>query len=285
MRAAWISRARCSAAIDERLLGGRQHWAGARAYRTGWYAPRAGSYLKIRRAGGTEALRRLRRSAAADRPNADGSRRLHQRRGAIDWNANGIAGGTARRISTSTASATALNAGANDWANIRLRQLGSRRNVGGMFVDRPRACLTRGAARRSTSDAATSGAATSAVATSAAAISAAGDIGRGDIGQGDIGRGDIGRGDIGRGDIGAGDLFDSAGEMDDGDRDRARQHAAARTAGVRRRRRRLRAARAVPSRQAELEGADRRQRRRSTAPTAMQEPRSRRARPRRSSRK
>ncbi|MEQ1573768.1 MAG: Ig-like domain-containing protein [Vicinamibacterales bacterium] len=101
-----------------------------------------------------------------------------------------------------------LNTGTNDWAIIRLNQLGSRRNVGGWYwvldagtgtyvafmgplsLDAGRGDLGRGDLGR-------------------------GDLGRGDLGRGDLGRGDLGRGDLGRGDLGRGDL--GRGDLGRGD--------------------------------------------------------------------
>jgi hypothetical protein len=176
-------------------------------YRTGWYAPKSSSFLKdlnvrtaTKHCDGSELT-------AADVPmvRIDGTNLGL----AIDWNANlnAVDQGVSQDINFSGASTanTVLNAGANDWATIRLDQLGARRNVGGLFptldaagrrvlgplsLDVGRGDIGRGDIGR-------------------------GDIGRGDIGRGDIGRGDIGRGDIGRGDIGRGDI--GRGDIGKGD--------------------------------------------------------------------
>jgi hypothetical protein len=107
--------------------------------------------------------------------------------GPIDWNANGdsLSGPLMQDINFDGL-ATPLNAGANDWAHIFLNQIGSRRNVGGIYAD-PAASgrLTLGPLSLDVGRS---------------------DIGRSDIGRSDIGRSDIGRSDIGRSDIGSGDL-------------------------------------------------------------------------------
>ena len=170
-------------------------------YRTGWYAPLATSYLDG--------------FAPAATKHCDGSDLLTADDGTlleppmvrvdslglasdgIDWNADGLVntGGVNDGVQDVNFNGVtlALNDGANDWANIRLNELGGRRSVGGFFkvgdryfmgplsLDIGRGDIGRGDIGR-------------------------GDIGRGDIGRGDIGRGDIGRGDIGRGDIGRGDI-------------------------------------------------------------------------------
>ena len=126
--------------------------------------------------------------------------------GAIDWNLAASAA-FSQDLNFDGAISSPLNAGSNDWANLRMNQIGSRRNVGGLFLDAAgnlilgplsldvgRGDIGRGDIGRGDIG--------------------RGDIGRGDIGRGDIGRGDIGRGDIGRGDIGRGDIGQAAGEID-----------------------------------------------------------------------
>ena len=128
--------------------------------------------------------------------------------GGVDWNqAPGQPSASGQDINFD-GTIGPLNAGYNDWANIRLNQVGSRRNVGGWFwvpdpvsgdyvafigpmsVDLGRGDLGRGDLGR-------------------------GDLGRGDLGRGDLGRGDLGRGDLGRGDLGRGDL--GRGDLGRGD--------------------------------------------------------------------
>ncbi len=157
-------------------------------YRIGWYAPLAGSYLDglvdaaKKHCDGTPIL-------GSDVPMV----RIDARTAAegIDWNANGVAtdaaftqdlnfdGRTRRSDDTPQ-----LLHGSNDWANVHLNQVGSRRNVGGLFVD-ALGRLTEGPLSLDTGR---------------------GDFGRGDFGRGDFGRGDFGRGDFGRGDLGRGDF-------------------------------------------------------------------------------
>ena len=159
-------------------------------YRSGWYAPLAGSYLDgianaaskhcdgSGVAAGEVPMVRVDAAGVGD---------------AIDWNANGV-------LDDSVAFHQDVNfdgkpddfePGSNDWANLRLNQLGSRRNVGGYYVIPPPDQM---------------------YAVGPMSL----DVGRGDIGRGDIGRGDIGRGDIGRGDIGRGDIGTVVGRGDIG---------------------------------------------------------------------
>ena len=103
--------------------------------------------------------------------------------GPIDWNANGMAdiGTYSQDINFNRGPNPFLNpatstdgpfSGFNDWANIDLRQVGSRRNV-----------VSSG---------------------SGGALSL--DMGLGDFGLGDFGLGDFGLGDFGLGDFGLGDF-------------------------------------------------------------------------------
>ncbi len=166
---------------------------GTPRYRSGWYAPWETSYLKS--------------VAMPASKHCDGSDLLRDVNGnllevpmvrvdaasvgtVIDWNADGSQNPSAFLQDINFDGIFApLNQGSNDWVNLRLNQLGSRRNVGGYYID----LLGRRAVGPLSLD-----------------------VGRGDIGRGDIGRGDIGRGDIGRGDIGRGDIGVAIGRGDIG---------------------------------------------------------------------
>ena len=173
---------------------------GSVAYRTGWYAPLATSYLDgfappaTKHCDGSDLL-----TADDGTPLEPPMVRVDSlglASAGVDWNADGVEnvnGPPSQQDVNFNGLTVALNEGANDWANLRLNELGGRRSVGGFFkvgdryfmgplsLDIGRGDIGRGDIGR-------------------------GDIGRGDIGRGDIGRGDIGRGDIGRGDIGRGDI-------------------------------------------------------------------------------
>ena len=112
--------------------------------------------------------------------------------GPINWNANGIdteSGYTqdinfnGRTTSTPDGTAPEILAGFDDWANVRLNQVGARRNVGGPFFDsegrQVLGPLSLDMGRW--------------------------DFGRWDFAQADLGRWDFGTGDLGRGDLGQGD--------------------------------------------------------------------------------
>jgi hypothetical protein len=172
----------------------------AAQYRTGWYTPKATSYLK--------------NLGSAAKGHCDGSPLLTDATGKlleppmvrvdgtsaagpIDWNANGQTldavipqdinfNGVINADPLANPLPSPLNPGSNDWVNIHLNQVGGRRNVGGIFAD-PAANgrLTLGPLSLDVGRS---------------------DIGRSDIGRSDIGRSDIGRSDIGRSDIGTGDL-------------------------------------------------------------------------------
>ncbi len=186
---------------------------GSLFYRTAWYAPKAagtiGDILDL---------------TAATR-HCDGSPLLTNELGELveppmvrldatgvsdnlDWNGNGADGSLYPQDINFDGFFESLNESHDDWANIRLNQVGSRRNVGGWFLvedpatgdfvafmgplslDTGRGDLGRGDLGR-------------------------GDLGRGDLGRGDLGRGDLGRGDLGRGDLGRGDL--GRGDLGRGD--------------------------------------------------------------------
>ena len=152
-------------------------------YRLGWYAPLDTSYLAGRR------LPALRHCNGSDLlPGEAAMVRIDARTaaGVIDWDADGRAG-----------SATALDVnfngrldgpaqfpallGSNDWSNLALNQIGSRRNVGGIYRDLNTGAFIVGPLSL--------------------------DSGKGDLGKGDLGKGDLGKGDLGKGDLGGGDLF------------------------------------------------------------------------------
>ena len=157
-------------------------------YRIGWYAPLAGSYLDGvaspagKHCDGTPIL-------AGEVPMV----RIDARTAAepIDWNANGVGTDAAFTQDLNFDGRTQLSSGdpqllrgSNDWANVHLNQVGSRRNIGGLYAD----SLGRLGVGPLSLD------------------TGRGDFGRGDFGRGDFGRGDFGRGDFGRGDLGRGDF-------------------------------------------------------------------------------
>ena len=127
--------------------------------------------------------------------------------GPVDWNANGIPdpGTYAQDINFNRGPnpylipATVTDgpfSGFNDWANIDLRQVGSRRNVVSPGLGGPMS-LDMGLGDFGLGD------------------FGLGDFGLGDFGLGDFGLGDFGLGDFGLGDFGLGDFGQGApGEMD-----------------------------------------------------------------------
>ncbi len=165
-------------------------------YRTGWYAPLDTSYLAGR---STHARRRCNGS---ERLPAERMVRIDGRTsgGIIDWDADGS-------VSTRAAiqdvnfngrldgpPAFAALGGSDDWSNLRLNQIGSRRNVGGIFIDPVTGATVVGPLSLD---------------------SGKGDLGKGDLGKGDLGKGDLGKGDLGKGDLGKGDL--GKGDLGKGD--------------------------------------------------------------------
>jgi hypothetical protein len=189
-------------------------WQSTGPYRLGWYAPLAGSYLQgqaqpvARHCDGSELLPTDVPMVRIDAPTAQAP---------IDWNANGILEiGTygldinfnGRTTATMGGSTPELLFGSNDWANLRLNQVGGRRAAGGPYIDSlgnfklgplsldaGRADYGRGDYGRADYGRADYG----------RADYGRGDLGRGDYGRGDYGRADYGRADYGRGDYGRGD--------------------------------------------------------------------------------
>jgi len=164
-------------------------------YRMGWFVPLAGSYLDGR---GRAATKHCDGSPLlpTDVPMA----RIDARTAAsaIDWNANGTTSDTALSLDVNfdgrIESAGAPLVGSDDWSNIELNQLGSRRNVGGLYVVPGTTLLAVGPL---------------------SADVGKGDLGKGDLGKGDLGKGDLGKGDLGKGDLGKGDL--GKGDLGKGD--------------------------------------------------------------------
>jgi hypothetical protein len=108
-------------------------------YRIGWYAPLDASYLA--------GQRQPSRARCDGSPLEDGERmvRIDARRSTdgIDWNANSVleSGTFAQDVnfngrvngSNSPTNSSPLKAASDDWSNLKLNQVGSRRNVGGQF--------------------------------------------------------------------------------------------------------------------------------------------------------
>ncbi len=126
--------------------------------------------------------------------------------GPIDWNSNGIAdaGTYSQDVNFNRGPNPFLNpptvtdgpfSGFNDWANIDLRQVGSRRNVVSTGVGGALS-LDMGLGDFGLGD------------------FGLGDFGLGDFGLGDFGLGDFGLGDFGLGDFGLGDFGQGAPELD-----------------------------------------------------------------------
>ncbi len=165
-------------------------------YRTGWYAPLDTSYLAGRR---LPAQRHCNGSAVlpTDVPMVRIDARTSA--GLIDWDADGVAGfpGSLDVNFNGRLDGPPVFPsldGSDDWTNLRLNQVGSRRNVGGLFVDPGTGALLVGPLSLD---------------------SGKGDLGKGDLGKGDLGKGDLGKGDLGKGDLGKGDL--GKGDLGKGD--------------------------------------------------------------------
>jgi hypothetical protein len=167
-------------------------------YRLGWYAPLATSYLS-----GRVPAARTHCDGSPIAPGEPAMVRIDARTAAspFDWNADGVITTPAfaqdvnfnGRVNGTGGSTPALGS-SDDWAGLRLDQVGVRRNVGGLY-------LVPG---------------TSQFAVGPLSLSVGkGDLGKGDLGKGDLGKGDLGKGDLGKGDLGKGDL--GKGDLGKGD--------------------------------------------------------------------
>jgi len=174
-------------ALDENALV-ESSGLGQTLYRSAWFAPSASSFI-ANALGSSPATRHCDGSPITDGAQmvrVDGTSVAPP----IDWDADGVvdANAIAQDVNFNGGLGT-LDAGTNDFASMDFRQVGSRRNVGGLSLDMGRGDLGRG------------------------------DLGRGDLGRGDLGRGDLGRGDLGRGDLGRGDLGIAEADAPRGDLD------------------------------------------------------------------
>ena len=156
-------------------------------YRMGWYAPKETSYLKnlglptnpllgvaTKHCDGSPVL-----PTDPNMVRIDATGLLDP----IDWNADTQTGAGAQDINFDGLK-TVLTPGSNDWPKLRFNQLGARRSIGGLFLDK----LNRPTVGPLSLNA------------------GKGDLGKGDLGKGDLGKGDLGKGDLGKGDLGKGDL-------------------------------------------------------------------------------
>ncbi len=199
-------------------------WQTRGPYRIGWYVPLAGSYLEDRVPAATKHC-----DGSSLLPTDVPMVRIDARTAGapIDWNANGLIapslfsqdinfnGRTTMKPAGETPVTPEVLTGSDDWANIRLNQLGIRRSVGGFFVDAEGdlrfgpLSLDAGRADMGRADMgrADMGRADMGRADMGLGDLNLGDTGRADMGRADMGRADMGRADMGRGDDGGGDLF------------------------------------------------------------------------------
>lgn len=199
-------------AVDERGLS-EAAGLGSMRYRTRWYAPAASSFIDAG-LGTTPATRRC--NGAIPLPGEQMVRvEGTGTTGSIDWDADGLIGGTiAQDVNFSGPVAdqrlTRLNAGADDYMAMDLRQVGGRRNVGSQRLQGGLS-LDVGFGDVGFGDIGFGDVGFGDVGFGDVGF---GDVGYGDIGFGDVGFGDIGFGDVGAGDLGFGDVGAPRGELD-----------------------------------------------------------------------
>ncbi len=169
-------------------------------YRLGWFAPLVTSYLNgrakipTRFCNGSDIPPGFPAAAIAVR--VDAATRAER----IDWRADGDGDPDSPAAEPQDVNfdgdADDTLVSFDDWANLRLNQIGSRRNVGVTFpISTPGGVLD-------------------AVGPLSVNLGK-GDLGKGDLGKGDLGKGDLGKGDLGKGDLGKGDL--GKGDLGKGD--------------------------------------------------------------------
>jgi hypothetical protein len=199
-------------ALDENGLS-EAAGLGSMLYRTRWYAPLSSSFIDAE----------LNTTPAAKRcngtPAAPGEHLVRIEGtgpgGPIDWNADGTIGGTAvQDINFSGpvegAPYSKLNAGADDYRRMDLRQVGGRRNVGSKRLQGSLS-LDVGFGDVGFGDVGFGDVGFGDVGFGDVGF---GDVGYGDVGFGDVGFGDVGFGDVGAGDLGFGDVGVARGELD-----------------------------------------------------------------------
>jgi Metallo-peptidase family M12 len=167
---------------------------GTMNYATAWHVNRNATLLA---SVGSTALRRhcdgsfLSSQEFLDYSNGNGMVRVESstRTAPIDWNMNGTADTGVSQDITFNGVKNTLSVGPNDWTQLDLRQVGSRRNVAShAIIDAVGPLsLDQGQGDNGQGD------------------NGQGDNGQGDNGQGDNGQGDNGQGDNGQGDNGQGD--------------------------------------------------------------------------------
>jgi hypothetical protein len=178
-------------ALNERSLGNVGFDASTSAsprYRTAWYAPQGTGTV------GPAAVRHCDGSAITDDAAMVRVDALSVD-GAIDWNPNPSPDPAALDVNfdgdVNDGIVAPLLAGSNDWTQLQLNQVASRRNVGALYIRTVSPCSV--------------GAPCLAIGPMSLGLGQ-GDLGQGDLGQGDLGQGDLGQGDLGQGDLGQGDL-------------------------------------------------------------------------------
>ena len=180
-------------------------------YRLGWFAPLDTSYL----AGNPNAKVAIRRCNGSDKPDGetDMVRVDAPATGlSIDWDADGnpLAAPLYATQDVNYSGGVAPFAdslpGSEDWPNLKLNQLGIRRNVGALYLDPDTNLFTVGptSVGLGKGDA---GKGDAGVTDLGKGDAGKGDAGKGDAGKGDAGKGDAGKGDAGKGDAGTGDTF------------------------------------------------------------------------------
>ena len=173
------------------------------AYRLGWYAPLATSYL----AGNASAA--IRRCDGSFAQAGENMVRIDARYANvdIDWDADNNTGTvvTSQDVNYNGTIGDPFPA-ADDWSNLHLNQIGSRRNIGALYAVPGTSLIGVGALSVGmTKGDLTKGDLTKGDLTKGDLTK--GDLTKGDLTKGDLTKGDLGSGDIGRGDQGGGDLF------------------------------------------------------------------------------
>jgi hypothetical protein len=116
---------------------------------------------------------------------------------ALDWNADGMLGGVDNQDVNFDGVLGESFTGANDYATMDLRQVGSRRAIGSQTLSYSVIDPSTGQPPVAPAPAVGGG---------LSLDTGYGDLGYGDLGYGDLGYGDLGYGDLGYGDLGYGDL-------------------------------------------------------------------------------
>jgi hypothetical protein len=194
-------------ALNESALVEPTGFGATPAYEARWYAPLASNFINLSISTSPASRHCDGTPVSATEPaymTVDADPRVG---GAIDWNANGVIAGTQSQDANFDGVLGETFTGANDYATMDLRQVGSRRSIGSRALSYSVVDPATGIAPTPPAPPLGGGLSLDTLITDLGPGGLGyGDLGYGDLGYGDLGYGDLGYGDLGYGDLGYGDL-------------------------------------------------------------------------------